>query len=236
MTAALFAYRYANAALEGTWLIIAAMVPVYFDMLRSQPATPKGLLLEIAVALILLLWLTQRGATYILRANPPAEPTAPRLPRLLIWLAIAYAATTVLSAVWSPLPTVSLWGSYLRNEGAVATVSYVVLFLIVADRLRRRQQFERLVSVLLAAALPVCLYGIAQALRIDPMPWEHDITARVISTVGNALFLAGYLLLLVPLTLWRALEPPPPATDGGNGRLLGVALVAGAVIVVMVLF
>src|SRR5256885_11157637 len=53
--------------------------------------------------------------------------------------------------------------SYLRNEGAVATVSYVVLFLIVADRLRDRQQFERLISVLLAAALPVCVYGIARS-------------------------------------------------------------------------
>jgi tetratricopeptide (TPR) repeat protein/O-antigen ligase len=236
MTAAAYARRYANAALEGTWLILAAMVPVYYDLIRSQPATPKGLLLQIAVALMLLLWLVQRGATYLLRASAPEEPRSHGLPRPLIWLALAYAATTLLSAVCSPLPTIAFWGSYLRNEGAIATASYVMLFLIVADRLRDRQQFERLVSVLLAAALLVCVYGIAQALRIDPMPWEHDITARVVSTIGNALFLASYLLLLVPLTLWRALEAPRPAADGGSERVLGVVLVAGAVTVVAVLF
>ena len=58
----------------------------------------------------------------------------------------------------------------------------------------------------------------------------------VVSTVGNALFLAAYLLLLIPLTLWRVLESPRPATDGANGRLLGVALVAGAATVVALLF
>ncbi len=233
MTLAAFLYRYTNAAIECCWLVIAALVPLFIDLLRSQPATPKGLILQLLVLLMALLWLVQRLAAA--RAQVPPGPASRGVSWPLIGLALAYAGTTLLSAGLSPLPGMAFWGSYLRNEGALATTSYVVLFLIVADRLRDRAQFDRLVSVLLATTLVVCLYGVAQALHLDPMPWGHDISARIISTAGNALFLANYLLLVLPLTLWRLVQPresaPSPALD-----FRGPAAVAGAVLLLAIVF
>src|SRR5581483_686309 len=232
-TAAGFLYRYANAALECCWLVAAALVPLFMDLLRSQPAAPKGLCLQLLVLLMALLWLVQQAAA---RAEPVPERAAPGLPSPLGWLAVACAATTLLSAALSPLPSVSFWGSYLRNEGALATTTYIVLFLIVADRLRDRAQFDRLVNVLLATTLAVCLYGLAQALRLDPLPWGRDISARVISTAGNALFLANYLLLVLPLTAWRLVQSRAVVPTSTRQDFQGPVLVAGAVVILGLVF
>jgi hypothetical protein len=57
MSTATFVRRYADAALEACWLILAALLPLYFDLLRSQPATPKELLCQLVVAAMAALWL-----------------------------------------------------------------------------------------------------------------------------------------------------------------------------------
>ena len=35
----------------------------------------------------------------------------------------------------------------------------------------------------------------------DPLPWAGDVQTRVASTLGNAIFVAAYLIMVVPLTL-----------------------------------
>jgi len=227
--------RAADAALEGGWLVLAAFTPLALDTLHAQPALPKGQILQLVVLLMALVWLGRRALVWRLGTLPfPAVPPTPSpmsgLPptpsppptsgggargggRLLVVLAAAHAAAVLLATVLSPVPAMAFWGGYVRGEGAAATLAYLVLFLIVADCLRTRAQWERLVTVLLAASLPVCLYGVAQALGLDPLAWQEiGPGGRVRSTAGNAIFLAAYLILLLPLTAWRLVEPvaPPP--------------------------
>ncbi len=230
-----FFQRYTDAALEACWLIAAALVPLYFDLLRSQPFMPKGLLLQVLATLMVLLWLVQRAAAR--RATPPADAPEPAgAPWLFVGLAAAVALTTLLATALAPVPGVALWGSYLRGGGALATLSYLVLFLVVADRLRTRAQLDRLVTVLLAASVPVCLYGLAQALQLDPITWERPSGIRVSATTGNPIFLGGYLILLLPLTAWRLWEAPPAEAVKGTASLSGVVTLAGAVSGLAVLF
>ncbi len=59
-------------------------------------------------------------------------------------------------------------------------------------------------SALVWGSAPVVLYGLVQALGVDPVPWQTDAASRVLSTVGRANFLGSYLVLVFPLTVVAA--------------------------------
>ena len=41
---------------------------------------------------------------------------------------------------------------------------------------------------------------------LDPLPWGGDVRSRVAGNMGNAIFIAAYLIMAVPLTLYRVVE------------------------------
>ena len=137
--------------------------------------------------------------------GPDARPfpqNVIRRPLLLfaLFLSFVYTLATVLSVV----PNASWWGSYQRLEGTYTFLSYVSFFLVIVFNLRERRQLERLVSFVLLANIPVALYGILQHAKGDPLPWAGDTNFRVTSTMGNAIFISAYLIMVVPLILYRA--------------------------------
>jgi tetratricopeptide (TPR) repeat protein len=91
----------------------------------------------------------------------------------------------------------------MRLQGTYTFLSYVTIFLTMVTLLRQREQVDRLVNVALLVSLPISAYGVIQFLHLDPLPWGGDVTARVTSALGNAIFLAAYLIMVVPLTLAR---------------------------------
>src|SRR5207253_2269274 len=76
---------------------------------------------------------------------------------------------------------------------------------------RRREQVERLVTAALVASVPVALYGLIQHLGLDPIDWQLSAAAheRVGSTIGNPIFVGGFMIMVVPLTLARLIEQVP---------------------------
>lgn len=138
--------------------------------------------------------------------------------------ALFYAAVHLITTIGSVFPYASLYGGYVRQQGALTAISYIGLFFILAFNLRRREQVERLVSVILLASIPSALYGVVQKFGIDPLPWMGDVERRVASTMGNAIFIAAYLIMILPLTGYRLLiawnnlrESPPPEKTPANG-------------------
>jgi hypothetical protein len=223
--------RYANAALETCWLIVVALAPLYVDLLRAHPFTPRILLVEILTTLMVVLWLVHWMTAP--RAAPGSATDRRRLPRPLLIAAVAFGVTTAVSAALSPLASSAFWGEYVRADGAYATLSYLVLFLVAADRLQTPAQLNRLVTVLLATSVPVCIYGILQALGLDPLQWQQAATGRVASTVGNPIFLAAYLVMLLPLTFWRLqARPSPELSLRGSGSWRGILVLGAAALVV----
>ena len=73
----------------------------------------------------------------------------------------------------------------------------------IIAHVRRREQLERLITVTVATALPVLGYGWIQYRAIDPLPWAGNTAARVASTMGNSIFVAAYLILVLPFVLYR---------------------------------
>ncbi len=147
--------------------------------------------------------------------NPPEviiEPVARgsyrlpalRLPNLLEILAILFALLVIISTITSVHGLSSLLGSYHRAQGLLTLLSYVVILLLLAGHLRSQAQVERLFLAVTLGSLPVTLYGLAQTAGLDPLPWSAP-RGTVASTLGNAAFLAGYLTVVLPLSVAGAL-------------------------------
>jgi len=68
------------------------------------------------------------------------------------------------------------------------------------------------------------LYGILQHYGRDPLPWAASVTARVASNMGNSIFVAAYLIMVVPLTLARVVESFSAIMADEEGVISDVAL------------
>ena len=65
------------------------------------------------------------------------------------------------------------------------------------------RQWQRLQYTVILTSVPIALYGILQHFALDSLPWGGDTTLRVAGNMGNAIFLAAYLIMAVPLTVER---------------------------------
>lgn len=116
-------------------------------------------------------------------------------------LLLATVLATLVSTNWA----LSLWGSYDRLQGLVTLGAWMTLG--CSAHLAARNQFagRRLVSAWLMASVPICLYALAQAVRLDPLDWLNRPNG-VSGTTGSSTALGGYVAMLVPLAVMMALE------------------------------
>lgn len=201
--------------LEAGWLLALFLIPSYFNLLSSRHFEPDKATTLRAIVLIMaaagiVRWLegmwnktSPRTSAQVtgglfsrfwqrFRAVPLAVPTA------------VYILVFLLATAFSVVPLVSFWGSYQRLQGTYTNLSYVVLGILVVLNLRHREQLDRLVTVLILGSLMPVVYGIVQHYQIDPLPWKGDVVSRVASTMGNSIFVAAYLIMVVPYALYRA--------------------------------
>jgi O-antigen ligase len=133
--------------------------------------------------------------------NRPFPQNFLRRPLVIPALIISFAY--VISTLFSVVPGVSWWGSYQRLQGTYTFLSYVTFFMVIIFNMRERRQLERLINFVLLANIPIALYGILQHNGGDPLPWQGDVKNRITSTMGNAIFISAYLIMVVPLILYR---------------------------------
>ena len=119
-----------------------------------------------------------------------------------IWL-IIFLISQIISTVFSIDFYTSFFGYYSRlNGGLLSLVAYLILYWILAvyidDRLRRN-----LINFSLLSGILVAAYAIGQHFGIDKDLWVQDVQSRVFSTFGQPNWLAAYLCILLPLTLYR---------------------------------
>lgn len=236
---------FCNKVMEAGWLLAAVLAPLFFDVYSSRVFEPDKITLVRSLAVIMsAAWLIRlletglkmrstdvdrahagwRDAWYVslARENPLAWPT--------LLLVLAY----LISTIFSVSQVVSLWGSYQRLQGTYSTFSYIVIFALLAGTMRRREQVERLITVMLFTSLPASLYGLVQHNKLEFLPWAGDVTTRVTSSMGNAIFIAAWLIMVVPLALGRYLdallqlwnEQVPAGQQADRGTVSGQAWAA----------
>ena len=227
--------------IESGWLLALVLIPSYFNLLSSRHFEPdkattlRAIVMFMAAAGIVLV--LERWGHRPARQDAPATPQGGVLARAwrrlsaipLAVPALVYALVFIFTTITSVVPGVSFWGSYQRLQGTYTNLSYVGLAAIIVLTLRRREQLDRLIIVLVLGSLIAVGYGLVQERQLDPLPWKGDVVTRVASTMGNSIFVAAYLIMALPYALYRgfvALHAARSAPDdqARNGAAWGWAL------------
>ena len=118
---------------------------------------------------------------------------------------IGYFAIAVIASLFGENLYRSFWGNIERGEGLLTLVHVFVYGFLCAQTLRTKKLWEYFFTGSLIVAILVSLYGIGQRMGVS---WVlHSGDTRLSATIGNASFLAGYLLMHTFIALCFA--PPP---------------------------
>lgn len=217
--------------MEPLWLLTIVMVPLVFvnpEVLSTGFEVPKVTLYRSLVGLIGALWAVELALTLRYPAGHFSkvswseakgwlleQPT-----RLVLLAAFMVVASNFISTLLSPSIPVSLWGRQpaFDGYGFYNHLSHFILFAVVATHLKTPAQLWRLFGAIIASGVVVGIYGILQYFGQDPFG-IHAGGIRVVSSLGNPIFLASFLLMVVPLTLPMALRSHKPSISPANAAL-----------------
>lgn len=188
--------------IEACWLTAVAVTPLIIDPHSVHGFDP------IKMALLRMLGLVVVGALLV-RAMEfyVGSPSARRVLSIARWPAWIFASLALVlvcavATVFSLDPQFSLWGSPQFVQGTFSLMCNLALFAGLATHLRSREQMDRLVVVALAASVPVTIYALIQRAGLNPVEFDTERLAAI-AFAGHPIYLAGYLLMLMPLCVWR---------------------------------
>ena len=196
--------------IEAGWLAAVVLTPLFFNVYSSRVFEPDKLTLLRSIALLMIgawivKWIEERG-----QSHDPARADRITVRTPLIVPTLVLIAVYLVSSILSLTPRVSFMGSYQRLQGTYSTFSYIIVFWMLIQNMRKREQLDRLITTIVITSLPIAFYGLLQrgdgTTSLDPLPWGGDVTSRVAANMGNAIFVAAYLLMAFFLTLGRVVE------------------------------
>lgn len=198
-----------DGLIEAAILVAVIAAPLFFNIHSDRVFEPDKLTLVRSLAILMSVgWLVgfidRQGWKNLGWLRWKEEDSIWRLPFALpvLLLVVVYLISTLFSVV----PRVSWAGSYQRLQGTYTTLSYIVIFALAAVTFRRREQINRLVTAVILTSIPVSLYALLQHYGLDPLPWGGNVQRRVAGHMGNAIFIAAYLIMAVPPTTVRIID------------------------------
>ena len=207
----------ASAAL----LVAIVSIPAYFNIQSSTSFEPdKGGLLR-SLAAIALFFLASEMIKHLRMGNRPSWSQFNLPAKLLAGFVVVILVSTITGADF----VTSLWGNYERGYGLLSLLANIMIGIIAYRMARSGQQWLLIDAILLAAVVPM-IYGLLQVIGYDPVIGQtvsFDLGQRASSSLGNPLFLADFLLIVIPLGLARLVLNTPRSSIARIG--LGVYLV-----------
>ncbi len=112
------------------------------------------------------------------------------------------------STIFSIDPHTSLWGYYSRfHGGLMSTISYILLYYaFVTEFAGDTKGTFSIIKTILATAFITAFYGVLEKFGIDKHVWVQDVQNRVFSTLGQPNWLSAYLIAIVPIPFFFALN------------------------------
>jgi tetratricopeptide (TPR) repeat protein/O-antigen ligase len=226
---------FCDRVIEAGWLAAVAVVPTFFNVYSSRVFEPDKITLLRSIAVLMsvawLIKMIERGFRARLSTESGLDGWRSILDVPLALPTLALVAVYLLSTIASVVPRTSLLGSYQRLQGTYTSLSYVLVFFMMLQGIRSRKQVERFVTTIILTSVPIALYGILQHYGLDPLPWGGDVRTRVAANMGNAIFIAAYLIMVLPLTLYRTVESFTAILSSEESRPVDVLLGAAYVFI-----
>ena len=197
-------------------LATVALVPLAMSPFTNDPLNvPKMAILAIGVAVA--------GCLRLYDGSERArwDPRAILVPIAAIGVVLAVAW------LFADFRAYSLLGSYRRYAGVVPYLVVMTLAFLIADSFRAR--LSSLAWTLTISGTVVAVYGIVQAMGLDPLTWYSGRIADrgSASTIGNTNLAGAYLGMLVPVCvgLWNSTRSRSRALLLACSGLIVLALV-----------
>jgi tetratricopeptide (TPR) repeat protein len=225
-----------EAFMEACWLAAAGIIPLFFNissvrMFELDKVLILRFLVILAVASGLLKWIDRRMSGAAASNDEERMPSVLKHPLAILALALSFIY--ILSSIFSISPAQSWWGSYLRSQGSMAFLGYVILFFVVLRELRTSAQLQRLQYAIILTSIPISAYTILQFAGLDPMPWRDSLQGRSSGSMGNPIFLGGYLVMVIPITFGR-LTDAVKMLRAENGKKPGIVLMAACGMAILI--
>ena len=188
-----------DVLIEGAWLLIIFLLPVYVNpWCYYRFYFAKALALVFLVSLLLGLVLAQwfLSPNNVKMGELPAKIKKSTLRLAAMVLALMWVVSTVSSV----MPGKSLWGNLGGSVGFLPNLAWIIFFLVISQRVKHRSQVFRALYTLLISSGIVALAGILQFISPDIFIGPQ-MNGRVYSTDGNPLSLSGFLAMAMPITL-----------------------------------
>lgn len=175
------------------------LVPLYFSFFYrdfSVFSLDKTVLFKILVDVLLILLLIKILLTKEIAGLSKLKNGFFYLPFFLILIVTTFFSIGIAN---------SITGSYWRQQGLITYLYYLLFIIILLLMINNKKQINKIINALLLSSLIISLYGIWQWLGLDSFPWQKTVPAggRVISTLGQPVFLGNYLLLVIFLTIYK---------------------------------
>jgi O-antigen ligase/tetratricopeptide (TPR) repeat protein len=186
----------------------------------------------ILAALGITSWL---GATSELSWSERSRRLLKTLRDPLVLGVLFFLVSALASTVVSISPRMSFRGAPSSEFGLLTIGVYAIVFFATRWLCRDQADAERLLAALLVTASVTAAHAASQVSFCDPIPWEElsrlDHYIRPFATMGHPNFLAGYLVMVVPIVMLFADRAMLERRWWGLGMLV---FISGAVILAIV--
>lgn len=179
-------------------LIVILFVPLYLNTHLFFPfIVTKTLAFNIAIEVMFLAWLflVFRDNNYKIKLN------------LAVVLFAVYLIVIFLSSLLGDNFYRSFWSNNERSEGILLLLHLFVFLLVITNFFRQFKSWLIIFDIFLAASLLVSLYAIGQFFHLSWIPASSG-GVRLAGTIGNAGYMAGYLIFGIYVAFILAFNRP----------------------------
>ncbi len=226
-------------------IYLALLTPlVYIPQVIFPTVFGKMIYLQIAVELALPFYL------YLIVFHKEFRPKFKGLTAIILSFFGVLFLSSLLGLDWLR----SFWGYDERMRGLFALLHFLFLYLFIIAAFRRDMDRKKMLLFFISVGILAAIFGIAErlnpALALNGISVKGLVAQRIMSTTGNPIFLAGYMLFVSFLSLYYFLAHKDKSRYAAFGGLvLGVlnvlftgtrgaflGLVAGALVYLIFLF
>ena len=181
------------------------------EAVNAYVEVPKTTALRTLAGIMLILWI----AEWVLKGGLTRRYTLARYStRLRDWLveqptrwvvvaAVAYVVVAIITTFLSQNFYISVWGEVSGQFGysAYTTVSYFIVFAVIATHVKTRDQLWRLLGVIVLTGAVMVAYGVLQRFDADPLDLGETGASRITVTMANPVFTGATFVVTSLLTL-----------------------------------